>query len=159
LLNELAIGKAADQLKKMIICEPDDETIRKLAKFGIEVSEKKEDFGNDYLEIFKLSENKNSLKTGLILFKYILQLLNPFAPFLSQHLYDKLYSSSLLLSKRDDELLRNLVSNLTKVSLEKEEKYLVIRQNSKIMALLFYPLVREIRNFKEKYLFKEKLII
>jgi valyl-tRNA synthetase len=110
------------------------------------------------LEIIKLIDDKNSVKVGLIIFKYFLRLLHPFTPFLASFLYDKLYSESILFSERDGKLLKKLVENLEVDSLERTGKSSVIRRNNAVMSL-FYQLLRKIREFKNKYsLEKEDLI-
>jgi len=157
--KELKFSRAIDNLKKFVVCEVDEEEVKKWAKFGIESGGKEDDFGNDYLEILKLTDNKASVKIGLILFRYLLRLLHPFVPFLTSSLYDKLYAESLLFSEKDGVLLKNLVGSLDNKNLEKTGKSSVIRRNSAVMSL-FYELLREVRKFKNKCsLEKENLIV
>lgn len=158
--KELKFSRAIDSLKNFIVWEIDEEEVRKLTEFGITASGKRDDFGNDYLEIIKLNDNKNSVKVGLVLFKYILRLLNPFVPFLTSSLYRKLYSGSLLLSnEKDKEQIKILVENLSTDNLEEQRIGPIIHQNCDIINL-FYRLLRKVREFKNKYsLGKENLII
>jgi len=111
------------------------------------------------LEIIKLIDSREAVKVGLIIFKYLLRLLHPFAPFLTFALYNKLYSESILFSKNDGKLLEKLIESLHRNNLETESKSLVLRRNMMIMGL-FYGILGKLREFKNKYsLQKESLII
>src|SRR5436305_14964273 len=76
LIDKYEIGEAVNKIKEFVIYDNDyvteDELTKKFVESGISGDNKKNDFGNDYLEILKLIPEKSSHQIGLTLFKYLL---------------------------------------------------------------------------------------